>query len=117
MKRIGVEAELRKATGVLSKRGETRQAFLMRLLRGINRISDKVWSGLSEPAQTWSNEALRAKDEYNYPFVEQSDRIAIRTLVERYGRNAVADAVATTRCKAPRRFRFPTMPKSNRKRK
>lgn len=57
-----IQAELLKATDLSTKRGEDRQDFLARLMKGVAELSDKSWEGLSQKAQDWFNDAADAKN-------------------------------------------------------
>jgi ribosome maturation factor RimP len=57
-----IQAELLKATDLSTKRGEDRQDFLARLMKGVADLNDKQWDGLSQEAQDWFNDAADAKN-------------------------------------------------------
>lgn len=52
-----IEKELLEATDLGTKRGEDRQDFIARLMKGVAALDDKAWDGLSKPAQEWFNDA------------------------------------------------------------
>lgn len=58
-----IQTELAKATEVTPDKGETlkSQSYLLALMKGIAKLSEKDWDALSEPAQDWFNEAADAK--------------------------------------------------------
>ena len=57
-----IQTELVKATEVTAKRGEDRQEYLGRLMKGVADLNDKQWDGLSQDAQDWFNDAADAKN-------------------------------------------------------
>jgi ribosome maturation factor RimP len=57
-----IEKELVEATDLSTKRGESRQDFLNRLVVATTNLADKDWEKLSQAAQDWSNEAADAKN-------------------------------------------------------
>ena len=57
-----IQSELLKVTELSTKRGEERQDFLARLMKGVAELSDKDWDGLSQEAQDWFNDAADAKN-------------------------------------------------------
>lgn len=57
-----VEAELREITGIKPKSKEGRQAYLQRLHKGLQDITDQKWEKMSEDAQVWANQASAAED-------------------------------------------------------
>ena len=57
-----IQAELIKVSDLGTKRGEDRQAFLERVLRAVNDLSDKDFDGLSKGAKEWANTAADAKN-------------------------------------------------------
>lgn len=54
--------ELMKAAGLDKKRGEDRQALLMRVMLATKDLPDAKWDGLSQGAQDWFNDAADAKN-------------------------------------------------------
>jgi ribosome maturation factor RimP len=57
-----IQAELLLVTALSTKRGEDRQDFLARLMKGVADLNDKQWDGLSQAAQDWFNDAADAKN-------------------------------------------------------
>ncbi len=57
-----IQAEIVEATDLSTKRGEDRQAFLERVLRAVNELSDPDFAGLSVAAKEWANKAADAKN-------------------------------------------------------
>ncbi len=54
--------ELMKAAGLDKKRGEDRQALLMRTMLATKDLPDAKWDNLSQAAQDWFNDAADAKN-------------------------------------------------------
>jgi hypothetical protein len=57
-----IKAELVEATELSTKRGESVQEFLARLVKAVAELSDKEWEKLSQEAQNWFNDAADAKN-------------------------------------------------------
>ena len=55
-----IEQELVAAAKVSLKKGETRQAFLCRLVSAIDRFSNEKWESLTLPAQSWVNKGIKS---------------------------------------------------------
>lgn len=61
-----IEKELQELTGVTQNRREGDQAYLERIVKALNDVSDNKYNKLSKDAQTWAEEATEAyndKDE------------------------------------------------------
>lgn len=57
-----IQTELDKATGVKQAAGETRAAYLDKVLLAVKDLSDKEWGALSDPAADWFNGAMDVKN-------------------------------------------------------
>lgn len=58
-----IEQELVAATNFKTKKDESRQAYLKRLMRTVSKLNDDGWAELSGDAQDWNNDAAQsAKD-------------------------------------------------------
>ena len=55
-----IEQELVAAAKVSLKKGETRQAFLCRLVSAVDRFSNEKWESLTLPAQSWVNKGIKS---------------------------------------------------------
>ena len=54
------ENELLKVAGLKPKKGEERQAYLIRLLKAVSdpkKVTDDIWEGLTKESQDWTNAA------------------------------------------------------------
>lgn len=60
MKISKIEKQLRLATSVQPKEGETEQDYLVRMVQGVADLPEDTWNKLSEPAQAWFNAAAEA---------------------------------------------------------
>ncbi len=56
------EKQLRELLSIKPKGGESRQAFLGRVLVSVQDLSDDKWESLPEDVQTWANDAVRSKN-------------------------------------------------------
>jgi len=65
MAKMTIQEELLKAAKVAPKKGEPRQKFLERLREVISEVPEKVWEGLSGPAQAWYIKATADSDADN----------------------------------------------------
>ena len=72
-----IEHELRKAIGVIHKKGAVRQDYLEKVLNAVEDLSEDDWQELSEEAQTWFQKAMKAhnkgKSIPDYPEDEASE--------------------------------------------
>lgn len=60
---MSLETELVTVTKVKAKKGEERQAFLGRLaVAATDKISEEEWEKLSDAAQEWANDAVKAQN-------------------------------------------------------
>lgn len=55
-----IEKELLKATNLKTKKGEDRQAYLVRLINAVQDLSDGDWDKISPEAQAWTNAGAKA---------------------------------------------------------
>ena len=55
-----IETELLSFVSIKSKRGETRQDYLEKLMRAVAALKDSEWEKISTPAQEWNNAAAEA---------------------------------------------------------
>jgi hypothetical protein len=68
-----LEAELVQASGCKPfKKGGDRQDFLKRLAWKVNDLNDDAWKKMTDPAQEWQNEAMRAVEKKR-PVTDFSD--------------------------------------------
>jgi hypothetical protein len=55
-----IEAELLKVSDLETKKKETRQDYLERLMLTVAKVPDQVWTDLSQEAKDWNDEAAEA---------------------------------------------------------
>jgi hypothetical protein len=68
MNTSAAEVELQNLTKVKPKSKESRARYLARLVREVDKIDDDKWPELSEEAQTWVNDSVKAvKEEKEIP--------------------------------------------------
>lgn len=60
MAKLTILEECIEATGIKEKKGEKRQDFLDRLVKGCQDLKDDDWEQMSEAAQKWVNKAAKA---------------------------------------------------------
>lgn len=55
-----IEQELVAATNFKTKKDESRQSYLKRLMRSVSKLGDDAWSELSGESQDWNNDAAQS---------------------------------------------------------
>lgn len=55
-----IELELNKVTKIRRKKSEEKRAYLIRLIKAFDDITDDQWDTLSAEAQQWHNEAIKS---------------------------------------------------------
>lgn len=92
---MSVEKELQELTGVTQNRREADQAYLERVVKALNDVSDSKYNKLSKAAQTWAEEATEAyntKDDISaFPEAEEDDEAEAEAPSSRRSRSRRSD--------------------------